>query len=179
MGSRNLSKTVEKSSSSPHTAGVISPNSIFDYWYSCVSRNYSVRLHKNEFIYFGRLFFRQRFFCRLHSHFPLSPRYMRCCTRMFSAMFIQIIAERLRSYSSYSPIPPMTQHSTSLLIFETQSTSLLIFWTFILTHSFAICYFRPSFWHTQLPFCLCCSSINFPVLYEFVYIGPLSIRQAR
>ncbi len=97
---------------------------IFPYWYSCVSRNYSIRLHKNEFIYFGRLVLRHRFFCRLHSHFLLSPRYIRCCTTMFFAIFIQIIAEWLRSYSSYSPIPPMTQHSTSLLIFGTQSTSL-------------------------------------------------------
>ncbi len=87
--------------------------------------------------------FWDRFFCRLHSHFPLSPKYMRCCTRMFFAIFIQIIAEQLRSYSSYSPIPPTTQHSTSLLIFGTQSTSLLIFWTFILTHFFAISYFCP------------------------------------
>ncbi len=28
----------------------ISPNSIFDYWYSCVSRNNSVRMHMYEFI---------------------------------------------------------------------------------------------------------------------------------
>ncbi len=89
-----------------------------------------------EFIYFGRLVLRHRSFCWLHSHFPLSPRYMRHCTRMFFAIFIQIITEWLWSYSSYSPIPPMTQ-------FGTQSTSLLIFWTFILMHSFAICYFCP------------------------------------
>ncbi len=68
---------------------------------------------------------------------------MHCYTRMFFAIFIQIISEWLRSYSSCSPIPPMTQHSTSLLIFGTRSTSLLIFLTFILTHSFAICYFCP------------------------------------
>jgi hypothetical protein len=36
----------------------------------------------------------------------------------------------------------MTRHSTSFLIFRTQSTSLLIFRTFILKHSFAICYFH-------------------------------------
>ncbi len=111
------------------------PLIIFYYWYSCVSRNYFVRLHTYEFIYFGRLVLRQNF-CWLHSHFPLSPRYIRCCTRMFFAIFIQLITEWLRSYSSYSAIPPMTQ-------FGTQSTSLLIFWTFILTHSFAICYFCP------------------------------------
>jgi hypothetical protein len=117
---------------------LISPNSIFDYWYSCVSCNYSVRLHLYKFICFGRLILRHRFFCWLHSHFPLSPRYMRCCTRMYFAISIQIIAEWLQIYSSYSPIPPMTQ-------FGTQSTSLLIFWTFILTHSFVICYFCPLF----------------------------------
>ncbi len=27
--------------------------------------------------------FLDRKFCWVHSHFPLSPRYMRCCTRMF------------------------------------------------------------------------------------------------
>ncbi len=35
--------------------------------------------------------------------------------------------------------------------FWTASTSLLIFWTFILMHFFAICYVHPSFWRTQLP----------------------------
>ncbi len=115
---------------------LISPNSIFDYWYSCVSCNYSVRLHIYEFIYFDRLVLRHRFVCWLHFHLPLSPKYMRCCTRTFFEIFIQIIAEWLRSNFSYSPIPPMTQ-------FGTPSTSLLIFWTFILMHSFVICYFCP------------------------------------
>ncbi len=48
--------------------------SIFDYWQSCVSRNYSVWLHINEFIYFDRLVFRHRNLGWFHSHFPLSPR---------------------------------------------------------------------------------------------------------
>ncbi len=77
---------------------------------------------------------------------------MHCCTMIFFVLSIQIIAEWLRNYSSYSPIPPMTQHSSSLLIFWTELTSLLIFWTFILMHNLAICYFCPPFWCTQLPY---------------------------
>ncbi len=55
----------------------------------------------------------------------------------FCQLYLKI-AEWLRGYSLH---PPMTQ----------QSPSLLIFWTFILTHSFAICYFCTSFQCTHLP----------------------------
>ncbi len=44
-----------------------------------------------------------------------------------------------------------------------QSTSLIIFWTFILTHSFAICSFCSSLWRTQLP-CFFSPIIKIPYL---------------
>ncbi len=83
--------------------------------------------------------------------FSLEPQVHALLYYNIFALYIQIIAERLQSYSSYSPIPPMTQHSTSLLMFWIESTSLSVFWTFILMHNFAICYFCPSFWCNQLP----------------------------
>ncbi len=133
--------------------------SIFDYWQSCVSRNYSVWLPINEFIYFHRLVFRHNKFELISFSFHLEPPVHALLYYIGFAIYIQIIAEWLRSYSSNSPIPLMTQHSTSLLIFGTQWTSLLIFWTFILMHSIAICFSCTLFWCTQLPSLLCCSLI--------------------
>ncbi len=120
---------------------------MFDYWYSYVSRNYFVWPQKNEFIYFGWLVLRHRFFCQLHSHFPLSPRYMHCCTRMFFAIFIQIIAEWLRSYSSYTPIPPMTQGSYYLSRHSWPSPPI-----FLSIAIFLSC-FLPPFWVSLSVFC--------------------------
>ncbi len=87
---------------------LISFKSIFDYWHPCVSCKYSVRLNIHEFIYFDWLVFRQKFELIPFS-FPLELQVHALLYYVGFAIYIQIIAEWLRSYSwilthpSYDP----------------------------------------------------------------------------
>jgi hypothetical protein len=72
--------------------------SIFHYWHSCVSRKYSIWLNIHEFIYFDWLVFRQKFGLIPFS-FPLEPQVHALLYYVGFAIYIQIIAEWLWSYS--------------------------------------------------------------------------------
>jgi hypothetical protein len=87
--------------------------------FSCIYMNSS-----NSAFYFW-----DRIFCWLHSQFPLSPRYMRCCTRMFLLyIYKQSLNDSGNILHTYCPRPTALSMLSGLACLRKKRRSNMDFW---------------------------------------------------